>query len=132
MRKSANKLEKWYMGQVASLGCLITGSSAQYHHINSGHHRMGHLFGLPLCPELHEGLKLSVGNTKKAFVKKYGNELWMLVNRIRPLLNERLYEIEDVVKLKRVFEIQDQRIYHGKLKYVLVPPSNVEDDENDL
>lgn len=121
MSKPPNTLEKWYMDKVTSLGCIICGNQASCHHINSGKNRMGHLFTLPLCWHIHhEGQELSVGNDKKGFISAFGNELWLLVNVLRPKLLEAFPD--DVIKLEKIFLKQDERIYFGKIKYILIPP----------
>lgn len=120
MTKPANKLEKWWMDKIITLGCIIPNcgrNDVSCHHINSGQKRMGHIFTLPLCWGVHhEGGKLSVGNDKKEFKLQFGSELKLLLD-MRPMLLARYPE--DREKFKEVFRLQDDRIYRGKIKYVI-------------
>lgn len=112
---------KEYNDKVVSLGCLLCppNTLATCHHINSGFKRMGDIFTLPLCWDIHhEGYKTeSVGNNKKGFIEKYGNEVYLLIEVLRPKL---ILTYGDI--FQKIFDKQDDRIYRGKLKYILIPP----------
>lgn len=127
MSKPANKLEKWYMDLIVSIGCMLKGcnrTDTSCHHINSGKDRMGHLFTLPLCWNWHhEGQEESIGNNKTEFVRLYGNEIYLMIE-LRGMLLERYPELKE--RLEQVFELQDDRIYRGKLKYMIIPPEGNE------
>lgn len=96
--KTPTKAQRQRIEEVKSMGCIACwmGSgalvAAEYHHIVSGY-RMGHDYGIPLCPWHHRGQPLSVDQRpsecrelmgpslalqKRAFVEEYGTELELL------------------------------------------------------
>lgn len=112
--KPVTKLEKEYANAVSYLGCICCGRPASIHHINSGQKRMGHIFIIPLCWALHHEIaKESVGERKKLFIKAFGTELSLML-KLREILIKYYGD-----KFQEIFNRQDQRIYHGKIKYVI-------------
>lgn len=91
MSKPANKTERLWMGMVASLGCIACRrlgagpSTAQVHHIRDGQgmgQRAPHVFTIPLCPNHHTGVQLSVHMTHKTFERVIGTEQELLAQTI--------------------------------------------------
>lgn len=80
--------------RIKEMDCIVQdrfcGGLVEAHHITQGGRRLGHFSTLPLCQGHHEGTKLSIGNTKKSFVAKYGSELELLtkVNEILGIKKE--------------------------------------------
>lgn len=107
-----NKLERTYMDAVQRIGCLICGNPAQVHHINSGGRRIGHFFTLPLCPDHHEGNVLSIGNTKKTFIRKFGSEIYLML-KLRTAMRIIYGSI-----FQKVFDIQDLVIEETNLRSI--------------
>lgn len=76
------------------MDCIVEdefcGGIIEAHHITQCGRRLGHFFCLPLCQSHHEGTKLSIGNTKKSFMARYGTELELLekVNEILGIQRE--------------------------------------------
>lgn len=87
--KAASKSDKAHLALIKSLACIVCRKNApsEAHHITSGGRRLGHLFTLPLCHEHHEGTRLSIGNTKKEFIKTFGAELELL-EKVNKLIKE--------------------------------------------
>lgn len=79
--KSATQIEKEHLLLIKSMGCIVCPRPApsEAHHICVAGRRVGHFYTLPLCHEHHEGTELSIGNTKKKFIEKFGTEFELLV-----------------------------------------------------
>lgn len=121
----ATVAEKKFMGLVATLPCLVPGccNAVQVHHINSGQKRLGDFFVLPLCPEHHEGNALSIGQTKKPFIREFGNEIYLLF-RTRILLSLE-YGFTYTELLAQAYDYQDEQIIKRNLRQI--PPEEKED-----
>lgn len=83
MKKPATPEEKEHIKQVVSMGCIICGRPACYHHIKLGcgkSQKSSNMLGIPLCPEHHQngGYGTAFHAGRVAFEKRYGTELELL------------------------------------------------------
>lgn len=88
-------IEKKYMGEIASLGCVICGSPAEIHHIRQGQgmsQRASNFLVIPLCPHHHRlgGHGESIHQGQGMFEMRYDDELRLLAKTIERIFKRSL------------------------------------------
>jgi len=75
---------------VMDRGCCVTGKSALFHHEKQSYPlpRRDHMFGVPLCHELHTELHIGMGWNLDKFREKYGVDLYQLACDLREKYRE--------------------------------------------
>jgi len=84
------KAEREHMSRVASLGCIICGGPAEFHHIKEGRYsqkKSSNFHGIPLCQWHHRlgGHGVAIEAGIETWREIYGSE-WDLLDRTRARL----------------------------------------------